>query len=131
MSAAIPAQNTVTTDAHNADVYPIFYIRNPSSNTGNTRLTHIRNDTTGDVLYFALDIMPGEVLKLDLRENQKTMISNYRGSILDFVIQGSSYGEWHLAPGSNTLSLFTTGPSLEVTIQWKERYWSNDNTMFA
>lgn len=108
-----------------ANAYPVLVVRNTGA--GTARLVQLLNTLTGDAIYFNLAALPGETLTLDLRTGSKTLTSDTRGNLLGAVLPGSSLTTWRLAPGTNTVSFFANSGTVEATLYWRPRAWSNDS----
>jgi len=111
-----------------AVTYPIVKVTGPGI------LRQIVNTTTGKGLYFNnLTLLAGEVITLDLRPGRITMTSNFRGSVLGYVLPGSSY-DFPLMPGTNRIATFidgTTSADTKATMQWVENYHGIDGAQYA
>jgi len=120
---------TVTTPAiSTATSYPIIKI------TGPGKIWQIKNYTTGKAIFFDdLTLLAGEVITLDLRPGQITMNSSFRGSILPYVLPGSSY-DFPLMPGSNNVSAYlfgSTSAASGIVMTWKDNYHSIDGAQYV
>jgi len=120
---------TVTTPGiSTATSYPIIKITGPGT------IWQIKNYTTGKAIYFDdLTLLAGEVITLDLRPGQITMTSSWRGSILPYVLKGSSY-DFPLMPGSNNISAYLFGATTAasgIVMTWKDNYHSIDGAQYA
>jgi hypothetical protein len=122
------AGDTDVTNSGTAKTYPIITVTGP----GLLRL--ITNTTTGRGIYFNdLTLLAGEVITLDMRPGKISMISTFRGSILSYVLPGSSY-DFPLMPGSNRIATFidgTTDANTTATMQWVEKYHGIDGAQHA
>lgn len=107
-----------------AQAYPVITFRNTGATSA--RLYQVLNTTTNDGIWFNLTLQPGETVTLDLRNNRKTMTSTFRGNALGYVLPGSNLTTWKLTPGTNTVSVFTTGGTVETSFVWRARAWSLD-----
>jgi hypothetical protein len=123
-----------------SDVYPIITITGPT--TGSATLQWLENQTTGDLLYLNLVILPGEIVTIDLRPGAKSVNSSWRGAsttsnrgtvyftsgargqIYDAVLPGSDFSNWHIAPGSNTIAAFVSGTTTGVVMvaSWQTQH---------
>jgi hypothetical protein len=111
---------TSVTNNGTANAYPILSCSGPG------RLYELYNATTGEGIWFNLDILRGEVVTLDLRPGQKTFTSSIRGNIISTVLPGSEVSTWHLAPGANNVNLFIDSASALAALGYTERFWSID-----
>jgi hypothetical protein len=48
-----------------------------------------------------------------------------------YVVAGSDYGDFHMRPGANYLSLYMTGntPASFAWIAWTPRFWGLDGAL--
>jgi len=126
--SAETAGDTDVTNSGKAKTYPIIEV------TGPGLLRQIVNTTTGKGIYFNdLTLLASEVITLDLRPGRISMKSNFRGSVLSYVLPGSSY-DFPLMPGVNRIATFidgTTTAATKATMQWKENYHGIDGAQYA
>ena len=122
-SATCAAVTTVI-NAGGAIAYPVITMRN--TGTLSSRITQLVNYATGDAVYFNLSIQGGETIALDLRNSQKTLVSDVRGNMLGAVLPGSNLTTWRLTPGTNYVSFFAYSGSVEATLAYRARAWSVD-----
>ena len=117
---------TTVTNSGTTDGYPLITVIGPTS--GSAVLQRIENVTTGEILYFTLTVMAGEVITMDFRPGKKTITSTFRGVISDQPRANSDEATFHLSPGSNTLSCFVTGTTTGagVVVRLTPAYWSAD-----
>jgi hypothetical protein len=117
------AGDDTITNGGTAKTYPIIEV------TGPGLLRQIVNTTTGKGLYFNnLTLLSGEVITMDLRPGRISMTSTFRGSVLGYVLPGSSY-DFPLMPGNNRIATFidgTTDANTTATMQWVEKYHGID-----
>ena len=122
------AGDDIVTNSGTAITYPIITV------TGPGLLRQIVNTTTGKGLYFNnLTLLSGEVITMDLRPGRISMTSTFRGSVLGYVLPGSSY-DFPLMPGSNRIATFidgTTDSNTTATMQWVENYHGIDGAQYA
>ena len=122
------AGDDTITNAGTAKTYPIMTV------TGPGLLRQITNTTTGKGIYFNdLTLLSGEVITMDLRPGRISMTSTFRGSVLGYVLPGSSY-DFPLMPGSNRIATFidgTTDANTTATMQWVENYHGIDGAQYA
>jgi hypothetical protein len=122
--------NSVETVTSIADNSPIFRI-NHLGGTDPTRVYQISNFTTGDNIFFNLQLMPGEVLEVDT--SRATVKTNIRPLLLNSVLPGSNLATFRLAPGSNIIGIFCVadaGPEAEVFIYWSDHLQSLDDVVW-
>ena len=126
--SAETAGDDIITNGGTAVTYPIITV------TGPGLLRQIVNTTTGKGLYFNnLTLLAGEVITMDLRPGRISMVSTFRGSMLGYVLPGSSY-DFPLTPGTNRIATFidgTTDSNTTATMQWKENYHGIDGAQYA
>ena len=104
------AGDNVVTNAGSAPTYPTIEIKNAGL------LKSIVSKTTGDELFFNLQLLDGEILTVDLSTGKKTLTSNWRGNRLGDLLPNSDLGTFKLesypradyggVAGSNLLSAF-------------------------
>lgn len=121
---ASAAAVTAITNGGTAATYPILTACAPT--TASARLSQLVNYTTGEAIYFNLAMLPAEIVTLDLRPGQKTLISSIRGNIINTVLPGSNVSTWRLMPGTNNVSVWLSGGSGGAKLVWTERFWSLD-----
>jgi hypothetical protein len=119
-TTATSAALTTLANAGSAAAYPTLTV------TGEGRVHQLVNWTTGDALYFDIELLPGEVLTVDMRPTHKSVVSSFRGNVLGAVVPGSALARWRLLPGTNHISLFVNHASASASLAWQERYWSLD-----
>lgn len=123
---AVAGAVTGTGEANNggtANAYPVL------RGTGPGRFYQVVNYTTGEGLYFNLDLQDGEEVTLDLRPGKKTFNSSFRGNIINTILEGSDVEEFHLIPGENSISLFIDDATAEAYLEWSEFHWSFDGVV--
>jgi len=94
---------------------------------GTAVLTHLKNTSTDDEIYFNYAMQDGEVATLDFRTGQKTFVSTFAGNLLSqaAIQEGSDVATFRLLPGDNSISIFV-GVNCTVTMQWDNQYLSFD-----
>lgn len=126
--SAETAGDDIITNSGTAVTYPIITV------TGPGLLRQIVNTTTGKGMYFNnLTLLSGEVITMDLQPDRISMVSTFRGSVLGYVLPGSSY-DFPLMPGSNRIATFidgTTDSNTTATMQWVENYHGIDGAQYA
>ena len=118
----VSSAKTTITNAGTARAYPTITI------TGPGRLYFLKNNTTGQSLYFDYELMPNEVVTLDFSPGVKTITSSWRGNIL-YAITGGSMVNWYLAPGANDVTCWVDHASATATYSFTPTYWSNDGAV--
>ncbi len=103
-----------------AATYPCITI------TGPGRVRELTNWSTGDSIYFDLVLVAGETLTIDLAPGVKSVVSSFRGNVINTVLPGSHLASWRLLPGNNTVGLYIveTSANTSASMQWHARYWS-------
>lgn len=118
---------TTITNNGSAPAYPIIKIKR----TGGTSATleTIRNEDSGLQLLFDLSILDGETVIINLES--KTVTSDYRGNLIGKLLSNSDLANWSLLPGANDIYLYVSeagSPTITATMQWRERFWSADDS---
>ena len=106
--AATVAGLTATNNEGTTDAYPRFVFKGPG------RLRSVKNLTTGQNMYFDLDLLKGEEAKLQTGPGQVYFESNLRGDITNTLLPGSVAGLFRLQRGGNNISLFMTYTAAEA-----------------
>lgn len=109
-----------------AATYPTLRLRNLSN--GTARVYQLLNTTGGTTngVWFNYVMSPGEVSVLNLTPGTRSFTSNSQGNILGLILGGSNLATWRLNPGTNTVSFFSDGASVEASLFWPLRNWSAD-----
>jgi hypothetical protein len=123
---AISAAVNTVTNAGTASAWPVLTVTAPVNAAALIRMHQMVNLTSGEHLYFNLVLQPGEILTVDLRPDQKTVTSSFRGNVLGALVPGSTLATWRLVPGDNLVSLFVDNDTASATLTWYERHWSID-----
>ena len=114
---------TTVTNIGTAKAYPIITASGPG------QLIQVANLTTDITLYFDnFTLLDGEVITIDLRPNQKTVVSSFRGNTISFLSQTSRIAEWSLIPGDNLVGVFINNTTASATLTFNPRYWSFDGS---
>jgi len=121
---AIGSSYETVTNPASVPVYPIVTLYN-SGTASAIPVYQIENRTTGKFIYFNLSVNLGETIKLDLRQGKKTLISDFRGNILNKILAGSDITDFTLSPGSNSIGFLANG-ALTVGIYWDISHISAD-----
>lgn len=111
-----------------ANTYPYIQISGPGT------LKSITNWITGKSLMFdGLTLQTGETISLNLDPLNLQFKSSWagRGNVMRYVVAGSDYGDFHMRPGSNTLSFYMTGntPASFASIVWQPLFWGLDGAL--
>lgn len=122
---AVASGLVTVTNPGSADAYPVIII------TGPGQLHDLVNQTTGDVIYFDLTLLAGEVATLDLTRNRVKFSSNFRANLLGSIVRGSSYN-FRLAAGANTIRFQITGDTSETgaVMVYRPVYGSLDDILY-
>jgi hypothetical protein len=126
--AATSAGLITATNDGTQDAYPIITF----SRSGGTSATirTVRNEDLGLILWFDYDLLDGETLTIDLTPTSKSIVSDFRGSVLSAILANSDFGTWRLGPGDNNVSSFVDiagGATVTATMQWRDPWWGVDD----
>lgn len=118
------SHTNIVTNSGSADGNPTAVMVGPS------RLWQLENISTGNLLYFNLELLDGERATLELLHDSIRFYSNFRGDLSDTILPGSGTGVFHLAPGANLVNVFmtpentSTAPedSPEMSMWWTVNY---------
>lgn len=115
---------TTITNESSVPVYPRFQF----SRSGGTdaHLVLIRNNTTGDELFFDIHLQDGEQIVIDLSRPDKKITSSTRGDTLSYL-PGSNVSSFRLLPGENEIAVFYVpddSPTFEGFALWRNTYAS-------
>lgn len=120
------AAATTITNTGTASADPIFKLTN--SDTVARPIYSLKNVTTDKVIYFKnLNVLPGEIITIDLRYGRKSITSNLRGNLLAYVLEASNFATFQLLPGANIISAFAYS-TVTIVAYWRPRYWSIDGS---
>jgi hypothetical protein len=120
--------NETETIVSNGTTSPQFYIDCQDCN-GITHLYAIINYTTGDALYFDIDLTPQEYLTIDT--GRGIVKSNYRPNVYNTVMPGSNLSTFKLAPGPNIIGMYAEVTALPIPYaytSWTDKFRSIDET---
>jgi hypothetical protein len=111
-----------------ANTYPYMQVTGPGT------LKSIVNYRTMKVIHFdGLTLQTGETISLNLDPLNLQFKGAWdgRGNLMRYVIAGSDYGDFHLVPGANYLSLYMTGTTANsgATIAWVPKFWGLDGAL--
>lgn len=111
------SHTNVITNSGSADANPVARFKGPGF------LWQLKNISTGELLYFNIELLDGEQAFLYLLHDSVRFISDFRGDITWGIVPGSAVGSWHLAPGDNLVNVFMTYRNSELnddddTILW-------------
>jgi len=125
--SAETAGDTDVTNSGKAKTYPIIEV------TGTGLLRQIVNTTTGRGIYFNdLTLLSGEVITMDLRPDNITMVSSFRGSVKGYVLKGSNL-DFPLIPGTNRIATFidgTTDSNTKAVMKWTKHLHGVDGALY-
>lgn len=114
-----------------AQAYPTVKMRNVGV-SGTARVYQLLNTTTGDGIFFNLNLLPGEEATLDLTPGDRSFQSSFTGNIFGKILPGSNLSTWRLLPGTNYVSHFADSGSVQTSIYWSPRHHSADaGTVFV
>lgn len=119
-----PCPVTITNSGTGA-IWPIVTLDDSVIGGSFFDLVNYTTETIIDSNYFRT---AGEEARLDLREGEKTFISDVSGNIIDSILPGAQLASWNLIPGDNKISIRsvvgnTTG---SAKISFNQRFWSID-----
>jgi hypothetical protein len=124
-SNGIAIDGSVVTEITNpgtASIFPQFRF------TGPGKLVWLENLSTDDVIYFDYDAITDEEVIIDMREQIKTVTSNFRGNAISAVRPNSDFATFQLLPGVNRIKVFIIDevPETQFQISLGTRHWSFD-----
>ena len=121
--------NTVVNGVAGAasETWPVWKIKR----SGGTSLTlkYLRNETTGDTVYFNYALLDGETLTIDFRPGRRSVTSDFFGPVWTAVERGGDFASFRLLPGSNDLMAWAQGagtPTVTSNMVYRKTYWSVD-----
>jgi hypothetical protein len=120
----VAASVSTIVNAGRAITYPTARIRNLGA--GTARLYQLVNATNGAGLYFNYVMQPGESALLTLQPGARSFLSSAQGNIFGLILPGSNLADWALSPGTNYVSYFSDGGTVETSFFWTPRSWSAD-----
>lgn len=129
-TATVAASGSITLSQNNPSTvttYPVVKIKRSGGTSVVVR--QLSNATTGKNIYLNYTMSDGETLTIDLRPGRKTFISDQFGNVLRYVLPNSNVVDFGLAPGSNTLTFYSTtagSPTVTVSLTWQVLHWSAD-----
>lgn len=92
---------------------------------GGSALTGVTNLTSGDQLTFQGYFMGrNETITLDFAGRSYT--STTQGTLLSRIAPGSRLSGWSLVPGTNIIHVVSSNATAQVSVTWRDRYWSID-----
>lgn len=122
-SSGSASSSVITTPANSSTkVYPRLLITGPGT------LWSIINWTTGRKIAFNnLALQNGEVITINFQPGNISLLSNWRGNILPYVLNGSNL-DWYLQPGNNNIAvMISNGTAATGSVMlWRNAYWSYD-----
>lgn len=119
MAFAYDASGTAKTEGTTTVTYEgDVPVRPTVTMTGPGDVYSLRNLTTGKVIYFqGLTLLDGETATLDLAAG--TFTSDWRGSLLWAIDQGSDFAAFDLQPGANVIMTFIDNASASAEMSWR------------
>ncbi len=133
--SANPVAGSITNPSSAAS-WPIIEIKRSGGTTA--KAEWLKNETTGQALYFNVDLQDGETIEIDLRPGKKSLKSlnnPARKPPLDnllssnYLLPNSDLATWHLAPGQNYVTCYvssTGAPTITVNMRWAIKHWAAD-----
>jgi hypothetical protein len=125
-TALVPAL-TVVDNIGSASARPTIVIRREGGDS--LELRGIYNQTTGDRLYMAYNLLDGETLTIHLDDINKRIISSFYGDVPHAILRGSNHGRWRLLPGENDINVFVAeegSPTIDAYMIYTPTHWSAD-----
>jgi hypothetical protein len=89
----------------------------------------IKNENTGDTLWFNYSLLDGERITINLVPGSISIISTLFGNVQRGILRGSDLAKWHLLPGANSITVFVDqagGPTMTQYIIYRNTYWGAD-----
>lgn len=112
---------TVVNNSGSAEASPFLYIQGPGT------LRWLENQTTKKRVFLNMQVLPGEDVIFDF--GRGTVESTVRGSLLSFVLPGSDFNAFTLAPGDNKIAcLVTQDVGATVKMGYTPTHWSADSS---
>ena len=115
------AGDVTVTNAGTSKAFPIVTI----SRAGGTsaQIVQLRNETLGLEIGFNYNLLDGETLTLDFRPQVKNIESSHFGRRTDAILPNSDFGEFHLTPGTNVITLkLEFDGTITTHMKWIEQY---------
>jgi hypothetical protein len=116
---------TTPTNGGTAKTYPTLRLNGPSS--GTARIYELLNTTTGRSIYLNYTMNVGEMALLQFQPDNLSFVSSFVGNIANTILPGSSEADFFLAPGANTIVIFSTGSTATGVIYWRPQFTSLDD----
>lgn len=112
---------TTVTNMGTAEASPFLYVR------GQGTLKWLENQTTKKRVFLNMQVLSGEDVIIDFGKG--TAESTVRGSLLAFVLPGSDFGSFTLAPGDNRIAcLITDDVGALAYMGYNPVHWSVDRS---
>lgn len=110
-----------------SEAWPVWKVKR----SGGTSLTlkYLKNETTGDTVYFNYALLDGETLTIDFRPGRRSVTSDFFGPIWTAVERGGDFAAFRLLPGSNELMVWAQSagsPTIVSNMVYRKAYWSVD-----
>jgi hypothetical protein len=100
-----------------ADGFPVVRV------TGPCTLKSIENLTSDqEIVFDSLELAASEIVTIDLRPGNKTVVSTLRGNVASQVLAGSDISTFALEPGDNTIAVLASGGSADL--YFRPRHWA-------
>jgi len=126
VTLTVAGDTTITNDG-TASAYPKLIIKRDGGTSAT--LVHLRNETSGKILYLNYPLNDGEQLTIDLTPTEKTIISSLYGPRMDAILPNSDFGSFKLLPGDNNITCLVNvagDPTIICYLLWKDTYKSYD-----
>lgn len=118
---------TILNNPGTADAYPTIAVKRVGGTSATIQT--IVNSTTGHQIVMPYALADGETVTIELFPGMKSVTSDFRGDVINYVLPSSDIATWCLAPGNNTIRTFITesgGPTITAVMTIVARYWSAD-----
>jgi phage-related protein len=125
--SATAADTQTVTNNGTRKAYPIIVFERSGGTS--VELIHMKNETTGAVLYFDYSLLDGEKITIDLTPRNRRITSNQFGNVIHACLRPSNFVDFFLLPGNNSISVLVTeagGPTTTAYMQWRTTHWSAD-----
>jgi hypothetical protein len=125
---AYTSYNNTVINSGTCAAYPVLHIYKTGGTSG--ILKWIKNETTGKTLYLNYTLRAGETLLIDLTPGNRSAVSSWGGNVIGrALLRNSDVADFHLLPGTNTVSAFAEevgGGSLIIDMVWRNTHGSAD-----
>lgn len=112
-------------------IFPNIWFLGPTTAGTTAGLVAIENQTSSEKLYFNYNLQGGETIALNLTPNNKTMISDWYGTVFGQPMSGSDVAAFHLLPTTNTIACYISGRATTTSgtaaiMSWTPTHWAVD-----